>query len=65
MNNSVIQAINLLEELARSRKPVALKDFSRATNLNKATAYRLLSFLRGKGVAQKIGDRGRCGRIGF
>jgi DNA-binding IclR family transcriptional regulator len=61
MNNSVTQAINLVEELARSKKPVALKDLARATNLNKATAYRLLSSLREKGVAQKIGDQGLYG----
>ncbi len=58
MNNSVIKAIQLLEELARAKEPVALRDLARATNLNKATAYRFLHALWQKGVAQKVGNQG-------
>jgi DNA-binding IclR family transcriptional regulator len=58
MNSSVTRAVNLLEELARFKKPVALKDLARNTKLNKATAYRLLNSLRQKGLVHKIGDHG-------
>jgi DNA-binding IclR family transcriptional regulator len=58
MNSSVTKAINLLEELAKSKKPVALKDLARNVKLNKATAYRLLSSLSAKGVVQKTSDAG-------
>jgi DNA-binding IclR family transcriptional regulator len=58
MNSSVLKAVDLLEELARSKKPVALKDLARNTNLNKATAYRLLNSLWKKGLVHKIRDRG-------
>ncbi|MGH7815814.1 MAG: IclR family transcriptional regulator, partial [Candidatus Binatia bacterium] len=58
MNNSVTNAIQLLEELARAEEPVALRDLARMTRLNKATAYRLLNSLWQKGVAQKIGRQG-------
>ena len=61
MNNSVTKAINLVEELSRSRKPVALKDLAKNTSLDKATAYRLLNSLRQKGLVQKIGDHGSYG----
>jgi DNA-binding IclR family transcriptional regulator len=53
MNNSVTKAIDLLEELARSQKPTALKDLAHATKLNKATAYRLLFSLCNKGLVHK------------
>ena len=58
MNNSVTKAIQLLEELARAKKPVALRDLARGTNLNKATAYRFLHSLWQKGMAQKVGNQG-------
>jgi DNA-binding IclR family transcriptional regulator len=58
MNNSVTQAIQLLDELARAKQPVPLKDLARATHLNKATAYRFLHALCQKGMAQKIGAQG-------
>lgn len=61
MNSSVIKAINLLEELAKSKTPVALKDLARSLKLDKATAYRLLSSLREKGLVQKTGDHGFYG----
>ena len=38
MNNSVTKAIQLLEELAKAKEPVALRDLARVTHLNKATA---------------------------
>jgi IclR family acetate operon transcriptional repressor len=58
MNGSVTRAVNLLEEMARNKKPVALKELARNTRLNKATAYRLLHSLWQKGLVQKIGDHG-------
>ncbi len=58
MNSSVTRAIDLLEELVRSKKPVALKDLARNTKLNKATAYRLLNSLLQKGLIHKIGNHG-------
>jgi IclR family KDG regulon transcriptional repressor len=58
MNSSVTKAINLLEQLASSKKPVALKDLARNTNLNKATAYRLLHSLWQKALVHKTGDNG-------
>jgi DNA-binding IclR family transcriptional regulator len=61
MNNSVTKAINLIEELSRSRKPLALKELAKNTSLDKATAYRLLNSLRQKGLIQKIGDHGSYG----
>lgn len=57
MNNSVIKAVLLMEELARFGKPVALKELARSAKLNKATAFRLLSSLREKGFVQQIGDQ--------
>jgi IclR family transcriptional regulator, KDG regulon repressor len=47
-----------LDEMARTKKPVALKELARNTRLNKATAYRLLHSLWQKGLVQKIGDNG-------
>lgn len=61
MNGSVIKAINLLEELAKFKTPVALKDLARSLKLDKATAYRLLNSLREKGLVQKTGDHGSYG----
>ena len=61
MNASVTKAINLLEELSRSRKPLALKDLARNVNLDKATAYRLLNSLRQKGFVQRIDEGGSYG----
>jgi IclR family transcriptional regulator, KDG regulon repressor len=61
MNASVTKAINLLEELSRARKPLALKDLARNLNLDKATAYRLLNSLRQKGFVQRIDNRGFYG----
>ena len=58
MNSSVTRAIDLLEELVRSKKPVALKDLARNTKLNKATAYRFLNSLLQKGLIHKIGNHG-------
>jgi len=58
MNNSVVKAIQLLEELSQARQPVALKDLARRTRLNKATAYRMLNALCQKDLAQKAGLRG-------
>jgi DNA-binding IclR family transcriptional regulator len=56
MNSSVTKAMQLLEELVRFKKPVALKDLARNAQLNKATAFRLLNSLLRKGVVQKIGE---------
>jgi IclR family transcriptional regulator, KDG regulon repressor len=56
MNDSVRKAIQLLEELARFKKPVALRELAHCTRLNKATAFRLLNSLREKGFVQKIGE---------
>lgn len=53
MNDSVRKAIQLLEELARFKKPVPLRDLAHSTHLNKATAFRLLNSLREKGFVQK------------
>ena len=61
MNASVTKAINLLEELSRSRKPLALKDLARNLNLDKATAYRLLNSLLQKGFVQRIDNGGFYG----
>jgi IclR family transcriptional regulator, KDG regulon repressor len=61
MNSSVINAVNLLEELARSRKSLALKELAQKLELDKATAYRLLNSLWKKGLVQKIGNRGLYG----
>lgn len=61
MNSSVTKAVNLLEELAKFKTPVALKDLARNVNLDKATVYRLLNSLREKGLVQKIGDHGSYG----
>jgi DNA-binding IclR family transcriptional regulator len=58
MNNSVTKAIELLEELAKSKEPLALRDLARTAYLNKATAYRLLNALCQKGLAQKVGSLG-------
>ena len=58
MNNSVTKAIQLLEELAKAKEPVALRDLARVTHLNKATAYRFLHALCQKGFAQKIASQG-------
>jgi DNA-binding IclR family transcriptional regulator len=58
MNNSITKAIQLLEELARAKEPVALRDLARGTRLNKATAYRFLNSLWQKGLAQKVGNQG-------
>jgi IclR family KDG regulon transcriptional repressor len=58
MNSSVTRAVDLLEELARFQKPVALKDLARSTKLDKATAYRLLTSLLKKGLVHKIGNHG-------
>ena len=57
MNDSVRKAIQLLEELARFKKPVALRDLAHSAHLNKATAFRLLNSLREKGFVQKIGEQ--------
>jgi DNA-binding IclR family transcriptional regulator len=57
MNDSVRKAIQLLEELARFKKPVALRDLAHSTHLNKATAFRLLNSLREKGFVQKIREQ--------
>src|SRR5215468_12588982 len=57
MNDSVRKAIQLLEELARFKKPVALRELAQSTRLNKATAFRLLNSLREKGFVQKIGEQ--------
>ena len=57
MNDSVRKAIQLLEELARFKKPVALRDLAHSTHLNKATAFRLLNSLREKGFVQKLGEQ--------
>jgi DNA-binding IclR family transcriptional regulator len=57
MNDSVRKAIQLLEELARFKKPVALRELAHCTHLNKATAFRLLNSLREKGFVQKIGEQ--------
>jgi|SRR5215471_1191018 len=57
MNASVRKAIQLLEELARFKKPVALRELAQSTRLNKATAFRLLNSLREKGFVQKIGEQ--------
>ena len=54
MNNSVTKAIQLLEELAKAKEPVALRDLAHVAHLNKATAYRLLHALCQKGIAQNI-----------
>jgi IclR family transcriptional regulator, KDG regulon repressor len=48
--------MQLLEELVRFKKPVALRDLARNAQLNKATAFRLLNSLLQKGVVQKIGE---------
>lgn len=61
MNSSVTKAVNLLEELAKSKRPAALKDLARNVGLDKATAYRLLTSLWEKGLVQKIGDHGYYG----
>jgi DNA-binding IclR family transcriptional regulator len=58
MNNSVAKGVQLLEELGRAKRPVALKDLARLAHLNKATAYRLLNALCQKGLAQKVGSQG-------
>jgi DNA-binding IclR family transcriptional regulator len=58
MNNSVIRAADCLEALAKSKKPRSLKDLAAATQLDKATAYRLLSALCGKQLVQKVGENG-------
>ena len=58
MNYSVTKAIQLLEELARAKQPVALRDLARMTHLNKATAYRFLHSLWQKGLVQKVGSHG-------
>ena len=58
MNNSVTKAIQLLEELAKAKEPVALRDLARVTHLNKATAYRFLHALCQKGFAQNIASQG-------
>jgi IclR family transcriptional regulator, acetate operon repressor len=58
MNSSVTKAIRLLEELARFKKPVALKDLAHNAQLNKATAFRLLNSLLQKGLVHKIGNHG-------
>lgn len=57
MNDSVRKAIQLLEELARFKNPVPLRDLAHRTHLNKATAFRLLNSLREKGFVQKIGEQ--------
>ena len=61
MNSSVTNAVNLLEELARSKKSLALRDLARKLDLDKATAYRLLNSLWEKGLVQKIGSHGLYG----
>lgn len=58
MNNSVIRAVGLLEALATSKRPCSLKVLAAAVQLDKATAYRLLSALSGKRLVQKIGENG-------
>jgi DNA-binding IclR family transcriptional regulator len=58
MNNSVAKGVQLLEELGRAKRPLALKDLARLAHLNKATAYRLLNALCQKGLAQKVGSLG-------
>ena len=58
MNNSVTKAIQLLEELAKAKEPVALRDLAHVAHLNKATAYRLLHALCQKGIAQNIASQG-------
>jgi DNA-binding IclR family transcriptional regulator len=54
MNESVVKAINLLEELARLGRSAALKELAESAKLDKATAFRLLSALREKGLVQQI-----------
>lgn len=58
MNASVIRAIDLLEVLAKEKKPTPLKDLAAAAKLDKATAYRLLSSLLKRGLVHKPGDGG-------
>ena len=43
-----------MEEFARFKKSVALKELARSAKLDKATAFRLLSSLRKKGFVQQI-----------
>ena len=54
MNGSVLKAIDLLEELVRLGRSAALRELAEGAKLDKATAFRLLSALREKGLVQQI-----------
>jgi DNA-binding IclR family transcriptional regulator len=63
MLNSVIRAMKVLEALAGTGKPVALKDLAKTLGLDKATAHRLLNSLCSGGMVQKLGGNG-CYALG-
>jgi DNA-binding IclR family transcriptional regulator len=58
MNNSVVRALGIVEMLNRLGRPAPLKDIAKATNLNKATTYRLLRSLCASGLVQNVQDSG-------
>ena len=58
MNNSVVRALSIVEMLKRLGRPAPLKDIAKATNLNKATTYRLLRSLCASGLVQNVQDSG-------
>jgi DNA-binding IclR family transcriptional regulator len=52
----VERALDIVEYLAASQRPVRLADVARHTSFSKATAYRLLRTLCGCGLAARDGD---------
>jgi DNA-binding IclR family transcriptional regulator len=63
MLSSVVRAMKVLEALAATGKPAALKDLATMLGLDKATAHRLLNSLCSGGMVQKVGGNG-CYALG-
>ncbi len=60
---TVSKALSLLSHFTKGRPEIGLSDLARLSDLNKATAYRLLSELADKGFVEQTGT-GRAYRLG-
>jgi IclR family acetate operon transcriptional repressor len=58
MNQSVLRGITILETLAKTDRPLALKEVAAAAGLNKITVYRLMISLEAKGLIRRLSENG-------
>lgn len=56
MIKSVGKAMNILEILSLSNRPVRLRDIAEASELTRSNAFRMLQTLRDLGYVQQVGD---------